>query len=128
MAKHRAQWQARPTSDDFTAALSYLTLQFRASTARGLVSRAHAIKATDHIAKDILRASNLPLLPIDERHVAENLKRIHKGKTLSPIILIQGDLTRGLPFVIADGYHRMCAACHADEDAPVRAILVPARG
>ena len=85
---------------------------------------ARRIKATEHIAKDILRACSLPLLPVEERHVAENLKRIHKGKALSPIILIQGDLTRGRPFVIADGYHRMCAACHADEDSPVRGILV----
>ena len=124
MAKHHPQWDARPTSDDFTAALSYLSLQFPSATARSLVKRARATKATDHVAKDILRACNLPLLPTDERHVGENLKRIHKGKTLSPVILIQGDLWHGRPFVIADGYHRMCAACHADEDAPVRGILV----
>ena len=56
--------------------------------------------------------------------MAENLKRIHRGKALSPVILIQGDLSRGRAFVIADGYHRLCAACHANEDAPVRGILV----
>jgi hypothetical protein len=109
---------------DYTAAVSYLTLQFATSTARSLVKKARAMKATEHIAKDVLRASNLPLLPPDERHVAENLKRIHKGKALSPIILIQGDLVRGRPFVVADGYHRLCASCHADEDSPVRGILV----
>jgi hypothetical protein len=125
MAKIHTQWDPRPTSDDFTAAVSYLSLQFRSTKARSLVKRARGMKATEHVAKDILRACNLPLLPTDERHVAENLKRIHKGKALSPILLIQGDLTRGRPFVIADGYHRMCAACHADEDAPVRGILVP---
>jgi hypothetical protein len=124
MAKHRTRWSARPTSDDFTAALNYLTLQFRVSMAKGLIKKGRGLKATEHIAKDILRACNLALLPLDERHVAENLKRIHKGKALSPIILIQGDLTRGRPFVIADGYHRMCAACHADEDSPVRGILI----
>jgi hypothetical protein len=47
-----------------------------------------------------------------------------KGKALSPIILIQGDMTRMRPFVIADSYHRLCAACYADEDAPVAAIMV----
>ena len=125
MAKHRVSWNPRPSSDDFAAALSYLSLQFRIGTARSLVRKAHATKATEHVAKDLLRACHLPLLHPDERHVAENLKRIHKSKPLSPVILIQGDLMRGRPFVIADGYHRMCAACHADEDAPVRAILVP---
>jgi hypothetical protein len=124
MAKHQANWDARPTADDFTAALNYLSLQFRSTMARSLVKRARGTKATEHVAKDILRACNLPLLPTEERHVAENLKRIRKGKALSPVILIQGDLTRGRPFVIADGYHRMCAACHANEDAPIRGILV----
>ncbi|HEY6618354.1 MAG TPA: hypothetical protein VIY68_02305 [Steroidobacteraceae bacterium] len=124
MAKHHPRWDARPASDDFSAALNYLTLQFHASTARALIKKARGVKASEHVAKDILRACNLPLLPPEERHVAENLKRIHKGKSLSPVILIQGDLTRGRPFVIADGYHRMCAACHADEDSPVRGILV----
>lgn len=124
MAKHHPRWDNRPASEDFASALRYLSLQFRMGTARSLVKKARATKATEHVAKDILRACHLPLLPDDERHVAENLKRIQKSKPLSPVILIQGDLTRGRPFVIADGYHRMCAAVHADEDAPVRGILV----
>ena len=124
MAKHQTRWNERPAPKDYTAAVSYLTLQFANSTARSLVKKARVVKATEHVAKDVLRASNPPLLPPDERHVAENLKRIHKGKALSPIILIQGDLVRGRPFVIADGYHRLCASCHADEDSPVRGILV----
>lgn len=124
MAKHTALWDARPASENFAAALSYLSLQFPITTVRSLVKKARSTRTTEHVAKDILRACHLPLLPTDERHVAENLKRIHKGKALSPVILIQGDLMHGRPFVIADGYHRMCAACHADEDAPVRGILV----
>src|ERR1700735_3676776 len=126
MAKTHPRWDARPVAEHFTAALHYLSLQFRDVTARNLVTKARGARASEHIAKDILRACNLPLLPPEERHVAENLRRIHKGKTLSPVILIQGDLTRGRPFVIPDGYPRMCAACHADEDAPVRGILVRA--
>jgi hypothetical protein len=124
MAKTEARWQARPVPDDFTAALNYLSLQYRTATARSLVKQARRTRVSEHIAKDILRACNLPLLTVDERHVAENLRRIRKGKTLSPVILIQGDLMKGRPFIIADGYHRLCAACIADEDAPVRGILV----
>ena len=124
MSKHQTRWNDRPARKDYTAALNYLTLQFPTAMARSLVKKAHGVKPTEHIAKDILRASNLPLLPPEERHVAENLKRIHKGKALSPIILIQGDLARARPFVIADGYHRLCASCHADEDSPVRGILI----
>jgi hypothetical protein len=124
MAKHITRWNLRPAAHDFKAALDYLTMQFTAPMARKLVRGARTAPRIERIAKDILRASNLPLLPIDERHVAENLKRIRKSKALSPIILIQGDLTAARPFIIADGYHRMCASCHADEDAPVAAVMV----
>jgi len=125
MAKRVAQWASRPCSDEFKGALNYLSLQFSDSTARRLVAKARRAGHFEHVAKDILRASNLPLLPTDERHVADNLKKIRKGKSIAPIIVIQGDLARGLPLVIADGYHRMCAACHADEDAPVAVFMVP---
>lgn len=124
MAKKHAQWKPRPEDADYAAALNFLSLQLTAVTARRWVAKARRASRIERIAKDILRASNLPLLRIDEKHVAENLKRIHKGKPLSPIILIQGDLTKNRPFIIADGYHRVCAACHADEDAPVAAVLV----
>ena len=46
-------------------------------------------------------------------------KRINKGKPLAPILLIRGDMTRGLPLIVADGYHRICAICYFDESAPI---------
>jgi hypothetical protein len=127
MAKHTALWKKQPFQGEFEAALNYLSLQLPTAKARKLVAAARRIQPTQRIAKDILRASRLPLLPSDERHVAEDLKKIRKGKALSPVILIQGDLTQARPPIIADGYHRMCAACHADEDSPVAIVLVPVR-
>lgn len=124
MASHKPKWSDRPAPEDYASTLNYLMLQFPAAVSRRLVKKARITKAANHVAKDILRASALPLLPADERHVDDNLRRIRKGKALAPIILIQGDLTRGRPFIIADGYHRMCAACYADEDSPVRGIIV----
>ena len=124
MAQHKPQWAPRPSNEELESAVRYLALQFRSATAKRLVARARRGRRTEHTAKDILRATCLPLLPVDEPHVAQDLKRIRKGKAMSPIILIQGDLTRGRPLVIADGYHRMCAACHADEDAPIAAVMV----
>ena len=124
MAKHNVKWKDRPDSHDFVAALNYLTLLFPTAKAKHLIERARHARRLERIAKDILRACDLPLLPRDELHVADDIKRIRKGKALSPIILVQGDLTRARPFIIADGYHRMCAACHADEDAPVAAMMV----
>src|ERR1700743_983132 len=127
MAKHTAIWDKKPSKEEFEAALSYLSLQLPTAAAAKLVGGARRIRPVRRIAKDVLRASRLPLLPEDERHVAEDLKKIRKGKALAPVILIQGDLTRARPPLISDGYHRMCAACHADEDSPVAIVLVPVR-
>lgn len=124
MAKHTTKWKPRPEQDDLRAALHYLTLLFPDRRVRDLVRRAKSATCVEYVAKDLLRACRLPLVPAEERHVAEDLKRIRKGKPLSPIIVVQGYLTQGRPLVIADGYHRMCAACHANEDAPVSTVLV----
>ncbi len=124
MAKHTVKWKARPATEDVLASQRYLSLLFRDSDAKRLADQARTGGVTKHVAKDLLRACRLPLLPIDEKHVAQDLKRIRKGKALSPVLVIQGDLNKTRPLVIADGYHRLCAACHADEDAPVSIVLV----
>ena len=73
-------------------------------------------------AKDLLRASRLALLPEDNPHVAADLKKIKKGKPLSPILVVRGDLDTDVAMQIADGYHRVCASYYTDEntDIPVR--------
>jgi hypothetical protein len=124
MSKHHVNWKRRPGAAEFTAASSYLTLQFPTDQAERLVTRLKKGQRVVRVAKDLLRASSLPLLPPEERHVAEDLKKIRKGKSIAPILLVQGDLTRGRLLLVADGYHRICAACHADEDAPVAALMV----
>mgnify|MGYP001097097390 FL=1 len=42
-----------------------------------------------------------------------------KGKPLSPVLLVRGDLLRGVPAQIADGYHRVCASYHLDENTDI---------
>ncbi|WP_419691042.1 hypothetical protein, partial [Mycobacterium avium] len=69
-------------------------------------------------AKDILRAARLDLLPVDNPHVAADLTKIEKGLPLSPILLVRGDFLAGVPLQIADGYHRVCASYHTDENTP----------
>jgi hypothetical protein len=66
-----------------------------------------------------LRAPRLPLLPSDESHVEDDLKRIQKGKALAPVMHVRGDIASGRPLIVADGYHRICAVCFFDESAPI---------
>jgi len=119
MSKSKKLWRSAPSREDLDGARHYLSLLCSDGDSKRLtlaLSRAHTSRAT---AKDLLRASKLPLLPRDESHVAADLKRIHKGKTLSPVLLVRGDLSQGIPLIIADGYHRICAICYFDEDSPV---------
>ena len=44
-----------------------------------------------HQAKDLLRASGLALLPVDNVHVASDLAKIKRGEPLSPVLLVRGD-------------------------------------
>jgi hypothetical protein len=54
--------------------------------------------------------------------VDADLRRIEKGKPLPPVLLVGGE--SGLPLVIANGYHRICAVCYFDESAPVACRIV----
>jgi hypothetical protein len=77
-----------------------------------------ALTAADQLskykAKDVLRASQLPLLPTDNKHVASDLAKVKDGRKLSPVLLIRGE-----PLLVADGYHRVCASYHLDENADI---------
>ena len=123
MSKHSRLWKTRPAAKDFEAAQHYLRLLYPAAQTKKLLHGLRAARRVEHSAKDLLRASGLPLLPRDESHVAEDLKRLKKGKALSPVLLVRGDMSKATPLVIADGYHRICAVCHYDEDMPIACRL-----
>ena len=120
MSKPKLKWSEKEEEADFDAAFKYLSLLCSDRKAHALVKSLRGSKLLEHAAKDILRAAQLPLLPSDESHVSEDLKRIQKGKALAPVLLVRGDLASALPLVVADGYHRICAVCYFDESAPVR--------
>jgi hypothetical protein len=117
-------WRKKPEAADYAAARRFLDLIHPGERARSLVHALRRAETVDHVAKDLLRASGLPLLPRAEAHVEADLKKLHRGDPLTPVLLVQGDLSRQRPLVIADGYHRICAICHYDEDAPVRCRIV----
>jgi hypothetical protein len=119
-----AAWKNRPEAQDFPNAGSYLSLIFPRGEVVRLVKALQHAKVLEHAGKDILRASRLPLLSRDDPHVIANLKKITKGKTLSPVLLVRGDGGRDLPLIVADGYHRICAAYYHNYDEPVPCCLV----
>jgi hypothetical protein len=120
VSKSKLKWSEKDEDSDFDAALAYLSLLCPDRKANALVKSLRGSKPIDHAAKDLLRAANLPLLPRDDPHVDEDLKRIQKAKPLAPVLVVRGDMANGLPLIVADGYHRICAVVYFDESAPVR--------
>lgn len=121
-------WKNEPDEHDYPAAHDYLTLITDDPAATRLVEALKAATLTHRKAKDILRASGLPLLPADNVHVGKDLDKVKDGKALSPVLLVRGhthqDMRAGDDLVIADGYHRVCASYHLGEDLDIPCKLV----
>ncbi len=117
-------WLGKPTAHDFPAAADYLDLLADSKTVKKLAKRLKAGTVVHKKAKDILRAAQLSLLPVDNPHVASDLSKIKKGEALSPILLVRGDFATGVPLQIADGYHRVCASYHTDENTDIPVVIV----
>jgi hypothetical protein len=86
MPKEQIVWKKKAEAEDYAGARSFLSLIFSDAKAKKLLAALHKAKNIEYAAKDLLRASNLPLLPRDEPHVDEDLKRIHKSKPLAPLL------------------------------------------
>ena len=112
-------WLANPESHDYPAAEDYLELLFPDKKVIELIKKLKDSKMDTKKAKDILRASGLPLLPMDNVHVKKNIEKVREGKKLSPVLLV-----RGINLIIADGYHRVCAIYYLSEDLNIPCKLV----
>jgi hypothetical protein len=114
-------WKDEPEPQDFPAAESYLSLLLGVQGAGKLVKALRKQKNLSHFAaKDLLRASGLPLLPDGDLEVAADLAKVRRGERLSPVLLVEG-----VPLWVADGYHRICASYHLDAKVEVPCRIVP---
>jgi hypothetical protein len=126
MAQRTEHWKPDPEEHDFPAAADYLELLLPGEEVTRIVT---ALKKADTVhkkAKDLSRASRLPLLPADNSHVAQDLKKVKKGTRLSPVLLVRGQLGSNVALTIADGYHRICASYLIDENADIPCRIVDA--
>ena len=116
---NKERWTVTPAPHDFEAAADYLSLLFDETTVRGVVGRLRTATVTTKKAKDLLRASCLGVLPVDDHELVRDLKKVKRGEQLSPVLLVRGGVGGDRPLTIADGYHRICASYHLDEDADI---------
>ena len=111
------KWFSEPEKKDYPAALSYLCLIYKESTAKAFVKKLKRAPISEFKAKDIFRVSGLSLLGISNAHVEKDQRKIKSGQGLSPLLLVR-DSDNG-KVIIADGYHRLCAVYAFDEDAMI---------
>jgi hypothetical protein len=125
----RENWKEEPDDHDYPAAQDYLSLLMPETRAKRVARRLRDAPIAHRKAKDLLRASRLPVLGPENFHVARDLQKVKAGKRLSPVLLVRGQLAAEVPLTVADGYHRICASYHLDEDAdiPCRIVDLPSR-
>ena len=121
-------WGSEPDEHDYPAAADYLALLAKPGQVSEIVAELKKAPIVYKKAKDLLRASRLGLLPPDNPHVRSDLDKIKKGKLLSPILVVRGDLVNDVALQIADGYHRVCASYHLDENADIPCRIVDGPG
>ena len=122
MSKNKTIWKAQPDPEDYLAAHDFLSLLFAEKDVRVLVTRLRRAPLIHREAKDLLRASRTGLLERSNSKVVADLKKIDKGKKISPVLLVRGNADHSL--IIADGYHRICASWYWQETASVACCLV----
>ena len=119
MSKPKLEWAEKGEAEDFDAAEKFLSLLCSDTKAKALVKSFRGARFVEHAAKDLLRAAHLPLLPSDESHIDEDLKRIHKGRRSRPYssfaATLQADF-HSLSRTVIIGFCR-----YFDESAPIRA-------
>jgi len=113
------KWLDAPENHDYDAAFDYLELHLTTEQAAQGAGQLREASQVSKKAKDILRAANLKVLPADDPHVAHDLKKIRKGEALSPVLIV-----RAYPAIVADGYHRVCAAYHIEPNTNVACHLL----
>lgn len=119
--KTTIHWLAQPEEHDYPAAQSFLNLLYDDKQSADLMQRLRAAPMSGFKAKDILRASGLSPLGMNNAHVEKDVQKIKAGTPLSPLLLMRQE---GVRTLVADGYHRLCAVYGLDEDATIPCKIV----
>jgi len=118
----KIRWLPDVEAHDFPAAASYLSLIYDKRKVKAMIAELKGAPVVQFKAKDIFRASRLPLLGVSNSHVEKDLVKIRKKLGLAPLLLVRDE--RNGKLVIADGFHRLCAIYATDEDAVISCRII----
>ena len=116
------KWLPDAVEDDYTSANAYLSLIKAPADVAKIVVKLRTAKVEKHKVADLFRAAQVELPATDDRPCRKEIKKIQKGETISPVLLLRDAPHRTV--IIADGYHRICAAYRIDPDVVVHCKLV----
>ncbi|MFJ9364399.1 hypothetical protein ACIRRA_08295 [Nocardia sp. NPDC101769] len=121
------KWKKEPDEHDYPAATDYLDMLAEPDIVDKVVQKLRDAPVVHKKAKDLLRASQLEILPTFNPYVRRDLAKIMAGQALSPILVVRGDFRKAVPMQIVDGYHRVCAIYYTDENIaiPVKIASLP---
>src|SRR5580692_11797021 len=111
------KWADKVSKKDIAASMEYLNLVFAPKVVADAIEKLekHRAQIEKFKAKDVLRASHTQLLPETNEDVRAEFLKILKQVPLVPVLLVRKN--DGL--VIADGYHRTCAAYYLNKESEV---------
>jgi hypothetical protein len=113
----KIKWLHKPEKAVYSAAQSYLCLIYDEDTVESHIEKLKLAPISEFTAKDIFRASELPMVGATNADVKEDHLKIQSGQQLSPLLLLRD--SRNGKVIIADGYHRLCAVFTYDDDASI---------
>ncbi|PIX04316.1 MAG: hypothetical protein COZ77_07135 [Gallionellales bacterium CG_4_8_14_3_um_filter_54_18] len=116
------QWLSDVEEHNYPAAESYLSIIYTEAKVAEMIVKLRSAPVVQFKAKDIFRASRLPLMGVSNLHVEKDRDKISKGRGLSPLLLLRD--TQNGKVVIADGYHRLCAIYEFNEDALIHCKII----
>ena len=115
-------WLDDATPSDYDAAGHYLALVDNQKNIDKAVADLRAGTIVDYKATDLLRAAHLAVPKADDRPTREQIKKIKRGEPVSPVLLVRVPALKKV--IVADGFHRICAACRIDPDVVLHCKLV----
>lgn len=118
----QVQWLADANEQDYTAAAHYLSLVDSPKNVEKVVAEMRAAHIVEFKATDLLRAAQLVVPKSDDRPTREQIKRIKNGEAIAPVLLTRVGALKKV--IIADGFHRVCAAFRIDPDVILHCKLV----
>ena len=117
-------WQDDANPDDYEAAGHYLALVDNQKNIDKTLADLKAGTIVEYKATDLLRAAQLIVPKADHRPTREQIKKIKHGEPVSPVLLVRVPALRKV--IVADGFHRICAAYRIDPDVVLHCKLAGA--